>query len=244
MSIPTKFEREVRRSLDILVKNFRAQVPDNNGAKDVELEIYLNDVDPKDPENVHPFVFCDTVRSFKNEGVKINEYDRDGVLSDSMKYGKEHTPFCSVTVPANFEKIYKKLVNEIGGNKSGTTAPTREPLRQKLLHKDGGDYFYDGKKINMSANTIYYRVLDALYSNSGQDGFLSYKEIDNFLIAKGEEEVESDEERNKRIQNAVSNQLFRFAKIGKKSFENKTLNGGKLIDIVRGDGLKINNPYV
>ncbi len=115
MNTPTKFEKEVRRTLDILIRNFRAQVPENNSSKEVALEIYLDDVDPYDPEDVHPFVFCDTVRTLKKEGVKIEEYDQDAVLSDSMQYGNRHTSFCRVTLPSNFEDVYKKLKQEAEG---------------------------------------------------------------------------------------------------------------------------------
>jgi hypothetical protein len=115
MNTPTKFEKEMQRTLDILIKNFRAQVPDNNGSRNVELEIYLNDVDAYDPENIHPCVFCDIVRSFKKEDIKIDEYDHDSVLSNSREYGDRHTPFCSVSVPANFEEIYEKRKRKTAG---------------------------------------------------------------------------------------------------------------------------------
>ncbi len=238
MNMQTKFEKEVRRSLDILIKNFRAQTSTGKSPKEVELEIYLDDVDYKDPENVSPSVFCNTVRSFKNEGIKINEYDRDGVLSDSMQYGAEHASFCSVTVPANFEEIYERLTR----SKDATGSAQR-----RLIEKDPrGDYFYDGKFITFAKDTLPFKVFDALYSHSDQEGFLSYKDIEAYLVKSGEPESETDEKRNKRIINAVSGSqgLFRFTKINKKPLENKIPNGAALLDVRKGKGLRLNNPTI
>lgn len=237
MNTPTKFEKEVRRTLDILIKNYRVQAPENIKAKEIDLEIYLDDVDAYDSENVHPFVFCDTVRTLKKEGVKVDEYDHDAVLSDSMKYGSRHTPFCKVTVPANFEATYERLTGNTGA----------KPDKRRLIEKDlRGDYFYDGKPIQLSKNTLPFKVLDALCSAADQDGYLSYEEIEKYFVKSGESESSTDEERNKRIINAVSESqgLFRYAKVNKKPLQNKTLNGSPLIEIQRGAGLRLNNPTI
>ena len=237
MNTPTKFEKEVRRTLDILIKNFRVQAPESNKAKEVDLEIYLDDVDAYDSENVHPFVFCDTVRTLKKEGVRVDEYDHDAVLSDSMRYGSRHTPFCKVTVPENFEDIYRRMTKDVVGSSGG----------KRLIEKDArGDYFYYGKIVQLSKNTLPFKVLDALYSSSNQDGYLSYEDIEKHLIKSGEVEAGTEAERSKRIINAISESqgLFRYAKVNGKTLENKTLNGGLLIDKRRGEGLILNNPNI
>ena len=132
-------------------------------------------------------------------------------------------------------------------NENITDATDKHVENKRLLSRDAhGDFFYDGKKISMDRNTIYCRMLNALYSGADQDGFSSYEDIEKRLVDSGEEEIFDEGKRNKRITNAVSKTqgLFRFAKISGNSFENELPNGGKLIDIVKGKGLRLNNSII
>ncbi|OHB23133.1 MAG: hypothetical protein A2939_01920 [Parcubacteria group bacterium RIFCSPLOWO2_01_FULL_48_18] len=117
-----------------------------------------------------------------------------------------------------------------------------------LIDRDSnGNYFYNGKRIEMNREAIYYKIFDALYLRGNQDGFLSYEDIENHLIKNGVSTSNTKAERNKRILNAITNKqqgLFRTAKVSGKGFLNKTPDGGKLIDPIRGDGLRLNNPKI
>ena len=115
-------------------------------------------------------------------------------------------------------------------------------IKERLITKDTrGDFFYDGKHIEMNKDSIYYQLLDILFSHTDQQGFVSYEDIEKYLVQYSNPETTTSEERNKRISNALSNQLFRFAKINGKPLQNKTLNGKELVEVIRGKGLKLNN---
>jgi hypothetical protein len=116
-----------------------------------------------------------------------------------------------------------------------------------LIYKDEhGDYFYNGEQINIPQETIYYRVFDALYMHRDQKGFLSYGDIEKYLIKAGENESGNETKRNKRINNATNKQqgIFRYAKVGDGQLKNETLRGQELIETIRGEGLKLNNPKI
>lgn len=117
--------------------------------------------------------------------------------------------------------------------------------RARLIEKDGrGDFFYDGKRISISKDTIYYKVFDAIYSNADQDGFTSYETVEKYLVLCGCSSKESSGKRDKRVNNAISKKqgLFRYAKVQGKLLKNWTLDGKKLIEVLRGKGLILNNP--
>ena len=112
-------------------------------------------------------------------------------------------------------------------------------------HTDDGDYFYDGKRIIVNRKRLYYDVFDILFLHSDQDGFLSYKEIDDYLIKQNRPLLDDEGKRNKRIQNAISNKgqgFFKYAKIGNRVMKNKTPDDRQLVELIRGEGLKLNNP--
>ena len=115
----------------------------------------------------------------------------------------------------------------------------------RLIHKDEtGCYSYNDQPIKMGTNTIYYKIFDALFLHHDQNGLLSYKDIEHYLVKNGEEEIDNDEKRNKRINNAIQ-QLFQICK---KSWwgacQKYDPRGEELIEIDRGNGLKFNNPTI
>lgn len=119
--------------------------------------------------------------------------------------------------------------------------------KPRLITKDGrGDFFYDGRIITMPKDTIYYQVFDATYSRANQDGLALYEDIEEYLVKCGRSSVNDEDKRNKRIINAVypGQGLFRYAKVNGKCLKNKTPGGKKLIEIIRGKGLKLNNPFI
>jgi hypothetical protein len=115
-----------------------------------------------------------------------------------------------------------------------------------LIHKDThGDFFYNGKRIEMTQGTISYKVFHALCEQADQHGFLSYEKIENFLVNSGIKGIEDVKERNKRITNAVGKLgLFKSARVGGELLKNETLDGRKLIEPVGGKGWKLNNPKI
>jgi len=109
---------------------------------------------------------------------------------------------------------------------------------QRLVEKDtNGDFFYDRQRVRLSKIAIYYQVLDALYSKADQNGFMSYKDIESYLVGHGRPVAKDKEKRNRRVNNAVSKSqgLFRYG------LKNETPDGRKLIEIVWGKGLQFNN---
>lgn len=126
-------------------------------------------------------------------------------------------------------------------NTAGAVSP-------RLVTRDNrSSYFYDGKPIEMNKEAIYYKIFNALSLKSDQDGFLSYADIEVELVKQGLPGVEDDDIRNKRINNAILNKqqgLFRFAKVNGKTLKNKLPDGQRLIELIRGKGLKLNNPII
>lgn len=120
--------------------------------------------------------------------------------------------------------------------------------RHTLIEKQNdGNYYYQGAKIEMPTDTLYYPIFDMLVMKSGPDGFLSYEEIERLLSLGGHGSSKNRDESKKRIQNAVSHKgqgLFRVAKVNGKELPTKTPKGEALIKVIRGRGLKLNNPIL
>jgi hypothetical protein len=109
---------------------------------------------------------------------------------------------------------------------------------------DDGDYLFKGKRISASKATLGHNVFDILFSHGDQEGFLSYQSIDDYLVKWGHPQIDDEGKRAKRIQNAISNKqqgFFRHAKIGGNGMKNKTPDGKRIVEVVRGRGLKFNN---
>lgn len=125
-----------------------------------------------------------------------------------------------------------------------TAKELKDERALRLIERDGkGDYSYNGTRIEMGKETIYYQVFDALFSHADQQGFTSYERIENHLVECGREPIDEDGKRDKRILNALSDGqgLFRYAVVNGTPLKNRTLDGKLLIDIVRGKGLRLNN---
>ncbi|MCG2688702.1 hypothetical protein L6250_03680 [Candidatus Parcubacteria bacterium] len=120
--------------------------------------------------------------------------------------------------------------------------------KKKLVKRDGrGVFWYDEKEIKMSLSEIYYQVFDALYTFADQNGFVSYEDIEKYLVQQYRRPPTTDmRKRNKRISNALSKTqgLFRYAKVNNRFLKNKTLDGRNLIKIVWGKGITFYNPKV
>jgi len=120
--------------------------------------------------------------------------------------------------------------------------PTKEnDYGHQAISKKNGNFFCGENMISFGENTQYKDLFDIIYSNCVQNNFVSYEKIDEELRKLEWEEV-SKKKRNKRIQNATTNGIFRFAKIENKKFQNiNPLNGRKLIKMIRRKGIEFNN---
>ena len=220
-----KHRREEITVLEILRRNFREQKQSVNKSGEVMLDIPIGDVDIRDHENVSPQKFCRVAHSLKEKGVTVRQFDQGDVQSEiSRSHFPDEVAFCTVTVSAKFEEICEKLMRE---SWSGTPS---SPIGTRLIEKDAkGRYLYNGNVIKMGVGTIYYKIFDAVYSLHDQNDFTSYEAIEQYLAKHEELESKSDEERNKRINNGVNDQLFRFAKVNGQLLKNISLTGEELI---------------
>ena len=145
-----------------------------------------------------------------------------------------------LAISANTED-YEKWLNE--GVKYTVTARTTtvsdEDVKFYITGK-GEDFYYNGRCLNLSKNTDYYKVFSILYAKYPKGGEISYKE----LAIKIKEKIPrtkkfKDEGMRKFIQRNLTekkNGFFRFAGIS------ETEDSGKpLIKIVRGSGVAFNN---
>jgi hypothetical protein len=134
------------------------------------------------------------------------------------------------------------------GKQSGVGSKAKNNIIRLITkHEDDGDYFYMDRRINVNRNTLYYDVFDILFLNSNSDGYLSYKGIESHLVERKHPHIEDNGKRDKRIQNAISNEqqgFFKRAKIGSSVMKNKTPDERPLVEVDRGKGLKLNNPVL
>lgn len=115
----------------------------------------------------------------------------------------------------------------------------------RLIEKDAqGDFLFDGKIITMGKGSEYCLLFEILLDYSDQNGFLSYENIEKFLIKSGLVPENDTGKRNKRIQNLLHQGIFRYAKVQDNRFYNGMPNGKPVIEIRRGRGLILNNPRI
>lgn len=148
------------------------------------------------------------------------------------------------------------LVEKISPVFEARIAKCPSPIRNKnysespnrfIMKNPNGNYLCDGKRIEMGQKTIYYKIFDILYTYGDQDSSVSYEDIERELLKSGFPESKNEKARNKRIHNAILNEqqgLFRFAKVNGKRFRNQALDQKKLVEYIRGKGLKLNNPIL
>ena len=200
------------------------------------------------PDIVQAEVFFGT---FQNEGCFQSFHKSDNnVVFDSVNYDTLLTAYEETkTIYGKFATAYKEK-KKVASTKV-VTAEVEESggvVGRTLVEKNNkGVYLYNCLQIKISKDITAYKVFDILFTKHEQTGFLSYKDIESELIDRGLPALENDRQRNKRINNAISKGqgFFRYAKVNGKVLENKTLKEDeKLVDIVRGKGLKLNNPHI
>lgn len=241
----THFTKELNQVLTLIGNSLQYLQPDETKVVLPEIKLLKVGLDKQDIKNCLKYLV-----------------DND-VAQCSIGYAPEITPSKMGTIFASHTSVRtheynqvdyilkinrKKLDSLLKQSQEVVIKEHREANSNLLISKDTrGDYFYDGKKIDVQKDTIYYKAFDILFTNSDQEGFLSYADIEKELIEKGVPSTHSDPSRNKRINNALINEqegFFRYAKVNGQQFKNLTLNAQKLIEVVRGKGLRLNNPLV
>jgi len=125
---------------------------------------------------------------------------------------------------------------------------TAEALgRKHQLERDSsGNYFYEGKKIDVPKTAEYYKVFDSIFTNLDQNNFISYEDIERVLVTSRNLAHLEEKDSIKRIANALnkSQGFFRYAKVNEKSLTDTASNGKKFINKVSGKGVSLNNPVI
>lgn len=157
----------------------------------------------------------------------------------------------------------KKLgeINEIIGKYRAQKPPVQQEatrMEMKILHKyelggdrkvdlyitkDGDDFSYKGRYVNLSKKTDYYKVFSALYAKLPNGGEVSYKdlivEVKSRLPKQSKMQNKTVDEVKKFIQRNLTdktNGFMRYAGIPETED-----NGKPLIEVVRGSGVMFNN---
>lgn len=245
------FRTDLRKVLDLLYRKFKTEVEDNdpmdialrefvvkNGsatASDLGANVWItrSELEQYDIS----YASCSEILKFLDKS-KCVEQTFD--TRDKPFAGTSDPALFSVIINFDFENTYILLLAKIGSIANRAL----EKNEDRLIKKDTmGNYSYNGRPLKMGLGSIYYKIFDALYLYGNQDGFLSYDAIEQQLMKKGVEEARSEELRNKRINNAIA-QLFKTTKVGTGKLMNTVPNGGELITIERGHGLRLNNPLI
>lgn len=133
------------------------------------------------------------------------------------------------------EAIYQRIIDREEASK--------ENIEKAIVFKNNqGDFFINGKLVVINKETIYYKVFNLIYENLDQANFISYGWLNTLLEKKGEVRLSDIEKQIKRITNAIGKQqgFFKYAKVNGHQVENKVVSGMKLIETIRGKGLKMN----
>ncbi|MCX6766837.1 MAG: hypothetical protein NT170_03635 [Candidatus Moranbacteria bacterium] len=159
------------------------------------------------------------VDDFKKIKRKIKELKSDKVSPETLKN--------------NFEKAVQQ-------EKRDENVYEKKQIDPNFIVKKGKNYFLGENLIHFGENTQYKDLFDIIYSDCLQEDFVSYEDINKKLIEKNWKDIPK-KKINKRIQNSITNGIFRFSKIDDKKIKNKLSNGKKILEIIRGKGIKFNN---
>lgn len=149
-----------------------------------------------------------------------------GVQALTKKIIHEHTHHFENSIqekPIDLKHIYKENTSQ-----------------QFYITRDGNDFKYKGKMLNLSKDTDYYKVFSALYTKLPEGGEIKYKELISEIKSRIKRiENDNEEEMRKFIQRNLtdkSNGFMRYADISETED-----NGKPLIKIMRGLGVCFNN---
>ena len=153
-------------------------------------------------------------------------------------------PFTKVIVETMIVELKDKLrfLRELS-EKMSPGLSFKHEHRLVMIDAITGDYLYSGKPIVLSKGSLQADVFDIIFQHCDQRGYVSYKEIELALQEKGHRPLDEKNYRDKRIQNAIRD-FFHRARVGDSRIMNKLEDGRQLIALIRGKGVRLNNPSV
>lgn len=108
------------------------------------------------------------------------------------------------------------------------------------ITKKGDDFLYNGRQLNLSRNTDYYKAFAALYAKLPEGGKVSYQDLGTEIESRlSKAKGKSTDEMRKFIQRNLtdkSNGFIRYARI-----PGTEDNGKPLVEVVRNFGVRFNN---
>ena len=144
-------------------------------------------------------------------------------------------------IPFRVEQKFKEVFQFF--QEKQKTIPTKikiqktEEGRTLITRDKEGDFYYKNKLIELeNKDAIYYLIFECLYGKGNLEGFCSYKTINKYLEEHGKKKLTGSLQKNNRIKNGIIN-LFRFSELPQ-----KTPDGKKIIQKVRGKGIILYNP--
>lgn len=237
IEIPTDslLREDFKKVLDLLYRKYKSYI-ESNDSRVGGGEIWINQ---KDLENYN--LSLDRCLDVLLILQKSDIISFDPATEETNQGTIENPDIFIIWLTTDFNTTYLALQGKL--NLAGSNIDS--PNKKKLITKDkNGNFLYDGAIIVMSIKTLHYNLVDILFNNADQTGFLLYKDIEKSLIMRGYPQEKSDGKIAERIRNILHNQLFRIAKLNGKIFANKTLDGRELIETIRGSGLKFNNNFL
>lgn len=208
-------------------------------------------------ENIFIFPFLknilseEEIESLEKKGVFIKMRDLEKISCEScisgefvnVRINEKGRIYYTCGSDGSRQYIDPKKLRQWKFNKKHLPKKDSTPIKRLIEKDERGNFFYDGKRIEMARETLYYKLLDILYEKNDQSGFVSYDEIEKGFVTRGENPAGELEKVVKRISNSSSksNGLFRSATINGKPLCNETLSGEKLIEPRRGEGLIFHN---
>lgn len=114
--------------------------------------------------------------------------------------------------------------------------------------RDGvGLFYFNGKKVLISRESLQYQCFNILFENADQSGFVSYKTFENELQKIGRPH-NAESKTSKRVRNALTNKhngfFFRARYENGERVKNEDGNGKRIVETIRGKGIRINNPLL
>jgi len=122
------------------------------------------------------------------------------------------------------------------------TEKNEKKLSKKYIQYKDGKFHCKGKQIDFpSENAIYVLLVKALFHESDEKGFCSYKRIDSYFVNAGKEKIKDKTTKEKRILNAMQN-LCRDKRKQINPFPKNAPDGQLIIRVQQGEGLIFYNP--
>lgn len=142
---------------------------------------------------------------------------------------------------------WQKLVknSDLSAEQDAKLADRLKP--RHLIESDGqGNYTFSGHPLQITKGTLYHDIFNVIFQDHDQDGMTTYEAIEKRLIMLGHEKAEDNEQRNKRIGNALSDSqgLFSYAKYNNTDLKNETPDKRPIITIIKGKGVLFYNPII